>query len=209
MVGISPLAPTGQLTRGALNRGLGRSGWFRQTAPYSLEFEPDVLIEPQPRHRTPSAWMIRCTRWQHSIAIGSSITLHWVAELIVFAPDFVSSDWKRLSEWDGARLAFRGLPASAIVRQVAVDIYDPDSPGQPATAKPQLLLGSERFACHAFGSRERGLLVLGQRTDARTAGRNCAARSSNVVVPNATAAVPPVRMTSTSVIPTKARMRLR
>ena len=42
----------------------------RQTAPYSPELEPDiVLIEPQPRHRTPSAWMILCTR-------GGSITLH-------------------------------------------------------------------------------------------------------------------------------------
>jgi hypothetical protein len=31
----------------------------RQTAPYSPELEPDiVLIEPQLRHRTPSAWMI-------------------------------------------------------------------------------------------------------------------------------------------------------
>jgi hypothetical protein len=41
----------------------------RQTAPYSPEFEPDiVLVEPQPRHRTPLAWMILCTRWQHNVA---------------------------------------------------------------------------------------------------------------------------------------------
>src|SRR6266704_5400590 len=31
----------------------------------------------KPRHRTPSAWMMLCT-------LGGSITLHWVAELIVF-----------------------------------------------------------------------------------------------------------------------------
>jgi hypothetical protein len=58
---------------------------------YSPEFESDiVLIEPQPRHRTPSAWIILCT-------LGGSITLHWVAELYS-APDFVSSDWKKLSK---------------------------------------------------------------------------------------------------------------
>ena len=45
----------------------------RQTAPYSPEFEPDiVLIEPQPRHYTPSAWMMLCT-------LGGSITLYSVA----------------------------------------------------------------------------------------------------------------------------------
>ncbi len=45
----------------------------RQTTPYSPELEPDiVLIEPQPRHRTSSAWMILCT-------LGGSITLHSVA----------------------------------------------------------------------------------------------------------------------------------
>jgi hypothetical protein len=34
----------------------------RQTAPYSPELEPDiVLIELQPRHSTPSARMIFCT----------------------------------------------------------------------------------------------------------------------------------------------------
>ena len=34
----------------------------RQTAPYSPEFEPDIVLnEPQPRHRTPSAWMIFLT----------------------------------------------------------------------------------------------------------------------------------------------------
>lgn len=55
----------------------------RQTRPYSPEFEPDiVLIEPQPRHRTPSAWMILCT-------LGGSITLHCVAELIVFSTSLV------------------------------------------------------------------------------------------------------------------------
>jgi len=44
---------------------------------------------------------------------------------------------------------------------------------------------------------------------ARTAGRNWAASSSTVVDPKATAAVPPARMTWTSVMPMKARMRLR
>jgi hypothetical protein len=34
----------------------------RLTAPYSLELEPDiVLTEPQPRHRTPPAWIRFCT----------------------------------------------------------------------------------------------------------------------------------------------------
>jgi hypothetical protein len=47
------------------------------TAPYSPELEPDiVLTEPQPRHRTPPAWMILFAH------LGSSITLHGVAELI-------------------------------------------------------------------------------------------------------------------------------
>ena len=66
----------------------------RLTAPYSLELEPDiVLTEPQPRHRTPPAWMILCTPGVsitlHSVAAfhcgAGSITLHWVAELIVFS----------------------------------------------------------------------------------------------------------------------------
>jgi hypothetical protein len=53
----------------------------RQTAPYSPELEPDiVLIEPQPRHRTPSAWMIFLrTGWQHNVAFSGSIPLHGMA----------------------------------------------------------------------------------------------------------------------------------
>src|SRR6266851_4073587 len=58
----------------------------RQPAPYSPELEPDiVLTEPQPRHRTPPAWIRLCTplgdlrRWQHSVALDGSITLHLVA----------------------------------------------------------------------------------------------------------------------------------
>jgi hypothetical protein len=48
-------------------------GGLWQTPPYSPEFEPDiVLIEPQPRHYTPSAWMMLCT-------LGGSITLYSVA----------------------------------------------------------------------------------------------------------------------------------
>ena len=47
--------------------------------------------------------------------------------------------WPTASRELGGRLALRSLPASAIVRRVAVNIYDPDSPGQPATAKPQTI----------------------------------------------------------------------
>ena len=48
----------------------------RQTAPYFPELEPDiVLIEPQPRHRTPSTWMML-------YSLSSSITLHSVAASI-------------------------------------------------------------------------------------------------------------------------------
>jgi hypothetical protein len=68
----------------------------RQTAPYSPVPDSDlVLIEPRLRHRTPSAWMRFCTpfgdrqRWQHFVALGGSITLHWVAELIAFSNDFI------------------------------------------------------------------------------------------------------------------------
>lgn len=45
--------------------------------------------------------------------------------------------WPTASRELAGRLACRALPASAIVRRVAVDIYDPDSSSQPATAKPQ------------------------------------------------------------------------
>ncbi|MFZ0884262.1 MAG: family 16 glycosylhydrolase, partial [Candidatus Acidiferrales bacterium] len=44
--------------------------------------------------------------------------------------------WPTASRELAGRLALRALPASAIVRRVAVDTHDPDSPGQPATAKP-------------------------------------------------------------------------
>jgi hypothetical protein len=55
------------------NLDIGQLPVCRQTAPYSPELEPDiVLIEPQPRHRTPSAWMILCT-------LGGSIALHSMA----------------------------------------------------------------------------------------------------------------------------------
>jgi len=43
--------------------------------------------------------------------------------------------WPTASRELAGRLALRALPASAIVRRVAVDTYDPDSSGQPATAK--------------------------------------------------------------------------
>jgi hypothetical protein len=45
--------------------------------------------------------------------------------------------WPARSRELAGRLARRALPASAIVRRVAVDTYVPDSPSQPATAKPQ------------------------------------------------------------------------
>jgi GR25 family glycosyltransferase involved in LPS biosynthesis len=45
--------------------------------------------------------------------------------------------WPTASRELAGRLALRALPAAAIVRRVAVDTYDPDSPGQPAMAKPQ------------------------------------------------------------------------
>jgi hypothetical protein len=51
----------------------------RQTAPYSPEPELDiVLIEPQPRHRTPRAWMILCTLGDSIVALSGSIPLHGV-----------------------------------------------------------------------------------------------------------------------------------
>jgi hypothetical protein len=51
-----------------------------------------VLIEPQLRHAVGVDDILH-TRWQHnvafsgqhSIALGGSITLHWVAELIAFS----------------------------------------------------------------------------------------------------------------------------
>ena len=43
--------------------------------------------------------------------------------------------WPTTSRELAGRLVLRALPASAIVRRVAVNIYDPDSPGQPATAQ--------------------------------------------------------------------------
>jgi hypothetical protein len=52
-------------------------------------------------------------------------------------------------------------------------------------------------------------VFLVQRAAARMVARNCAVKSSAVVAPQKTAAVPPARITSTSVIPIKARMRLR
>ena len=64
----------------------------RQTATYSPEFEPDIVVtEPQPRHRTPPAWMRLYTpfgdrrRWQRNFALGGSIKLHWAADLIAFS----------------------------------------------------------------------------------------------------------------------------
>ena len=61
----------------------------RQTALYSPELEPGiVLIEPQSRHRSPSAWMILCTQ-------GGSITLRWVAELTGFS---TVSQWRSLGK---------------------------------------------------------------------------------------------------------------
>jgi beta-glucanase (GH16 family) len=45
--------------------------------------------------------------------------------------------WPTSSRELAGRLALRALPASAIVRRVAVDIYDSDNPGEPAMAKPQ------------------------------------------------------------------------
>jgi beta-glucanase (GH16 family) len=44
--------------------------------------------------------------------------------------------WPTASRELAGRLACRALPASAIVRRVAVDIYDPGSPSQPATDEP-------------------------------------------------------------------------
>ena len=47
--------------------------------------------------------------------------------------------WPTASRELAGRLALRALPVSAIVRRVAVNIYDiygPDTPGQPATAEP-------------------------------------------------------------------------
>ena len=41
--------------------------------------------------------------------------------------------WPTASRELAGRLALQTLPSSAIVRRVAVDIYDPDRPGQPAT----------------------------------------------------------------------------
>jgi hypothetical protein len=46
--------------------------------------------------------------------------------------------WPTASRELAGRLALRSLPASAIVRRVAVDTLDPDSPGQPATGKRQV-----------------------------------------------------------------------
>jgi hypothetical protein len=52
----------------------------RQSAPYSRELEADiVLTEPQPRQRTPSAWMRFCTPFGNRE--GSRISLHWMAAL--------------------------------------------------------------------------------------------------------------------------------
>jgi hypothetical protein len=72
----------------------------RDSRPYSPAPDSDrALIAPRLRHRTPSAWMrfcthlwpppkvaaFRCTVWQHNFALGGSITLHRVAELIAFS----------------------------------------------------------------------------------------------------------------------------
>jgi hypothetical protein len=46
--------------------------------------------------------------------------------------------WPTASRELAGRLSLRALPASAIVRRVAVDTYDPDSPGQPVMAIPQI-----------------------------------------------------------------------
>jgi hypothetical protein len=67
----SQLARTGQSAHWPARAEDGR-----QTAPYFPEFEPDIFLvepqpQPQPRHGTPSAWIILCT-------VGS-ITSHWVA----------------------------------------------------------------------------------------------------------------------------------
>jgi hypothetical protein len=57
----------------------------RQTAPYSSELEPEiVLIEPQPWHAFGVDDILQ-TRWQHNVALSGSIPLHWVAELIAFS----------------------------------------------------------------------------------------------------------------------------
>ena len=45
--------------------------------------------------------------------------------------------WPTASRELAGRLALRALPTSAIVRRVAVDTYDPDIPGKPATAGPE------------------------------------------------------------------------
>ena len=50
--------------------------------------------------------------------------------------------WPTSSRELAGRLALRALPASAIVRRIAVAIYDPDGPSQPATAKSQSTAGT-------------------------------------------------------------------
>jgi GR25 family glycosyltransferase involved in LPS biosynthesis len=46
------------------------------------------------------------------------------------------NNWPTASRELAGRLALRALPASAIVRRVAIDIYEPDSPAQLATVNP-------------------------------------------------------------------------
>jgi hypothetical protein len=59
----------------------------RQTAPYSPELEPDIVLT-QPHASGVDEICIPFgdrRRWQHNFALGGSITLHWVAELIAFS----------------------------------------------------------------------------------------------------------------------------
>jgi len=54
----------------------------RLIAPYSTELEPDiVLTEPQPRHRTPPAWMILCTLGGSIVALSGSILFVGIDQL--------------------------------------------------------------------------------------------------------------------------------
>ena len=61
--------------------------YCRQTAPYSPELEPDIVLT-QPHASGVDEICIPFgdrRRWQHNFALGGSIALHWVAELIAFS----------------------------------------------------------------------------------------------------------------------------
>src|SRR3982074_2176034 len=66
----------------------------RQTAPYSPELEPDIVLTQAHASGVDET----CTtfgdrrRWQHSVALGGCITLHWVAELMHSASSPVRCD---------------------------------------------------------------------------------------------------------------------